>query len=236
MSYKRVILKVSGEALLDEKTHAPLSLAKAENLLLEIKTVASQFQLALVIGAGNFFRGEFFSKQSDLSRVAGDQLGMMSTMLNGLFLKEFFAKHQLKVKLVSALAVEGLIERYIPDRVNEYLNKGDLVIIVGGTGNPLVTTDTALCLRGVELNADLVLKATHKVDGVYSSDPLLDKNAKLYHRLSYDFVLQQELKIMDRTAFLIGKEQHLTLGIYNFNKAGALEKILKGQPEGTVVC
>ena len=235
MSYKRVILKVSGEALFDEVTHHALSLAKAENLVYEIKKVAPKYQLAIVAGAGNFFRGEFFSRDSGVSRVTGDQLGMMSTMLNGIFLREIFAKHGLKVKLVSALSVEGVIERYLPDRVNDYLDCGYLVIMVGGTGNPMVTTDTALCLRGVELKADLVLKATHKVDGVYSADPTTDNEAELYHQLSYDFVLNRNLKIMDRTAFLIGKEQHLTLGIYNFNKPKALENILEGRVEGTII-
>ncbi len=235
MNYRRIILKVSGEALFDEATCYAFSLSKAENLVCEIKKVVSKYQLAIVVGAGNFFRGEFFSKNSGISRVAGDQLGMMSTMLNGIFLREIFAKHGLRVKLVSALSVEGVIERYLPDRVSEYLDSGYLVIMTGGTGNPMVTTDTALCLRGVELKADLVLKATHKVDGVYSADPTMNDGAELYHQLSYDFVLSKNLKIMDRTAFLIGKEQRLTLGIYNFNKPGALENILEGKVEGTII-
>lgn len=229
----RVVLKLSGEALMGEAEHG-ISSKIIEDIAVDIKALVSKnIQVGIVVGGGNFFRGARLNGEA-VSRVTGDHLGMVATMLNAIAMRDIFNRLGIPTNAMSALPIDGLIERYDRNRAMSYLQQGLVVIFAGGTGNPLVTTDTALCLRGIELNADLLLKATN-VDGVYSTDPKKNPDAKFYSHLTYDEALTQKLEVMDLSAFSLGRDHKMKLRVFNIHKRGALLHIMQGLDEGTLV-
>lgn len=230
--YRRVILKFSGEALLGNKQHG-IDTAIIEKIAAELKPLQGQVQLGIVVGGGNFFRGGKLN-HAQVSRITGDHLGMIATMMNALAMYDVFTRMQIRTKVMSALPVVGMIEGYERAQAAAYLDQNFVVIFAGGTGNPLVTTDTALGVRGIELDADLLVKATN-VDGVYSADPHTNPQAKLYQKLTYAEALTQELAVMDLTAFYLCRNNKMKLRIYNVNKNNVLVNIIKGKDEGTLI-
>ena len=231
--YKRIILKLSGEALMGKK-NIGVDTKVVENIAQEIKPViAKQVQVGLVLGGGNFFRGATLEKDG-ISRVTGDHLGMIATIFNAIVMRDVFCRLGIPTKIMSALPIYSMVPQFDRVLACEYLTQGFVVIFAGGTGNPLVTTDTALCLRGVELGADLLLKATH-VDGVYTQDPQKYPNAKFYKKLTYDQALCERLAVMDFAAFCLGRDHNMKLRVFNVHKKGALLRIIQGKDEGTLV-
>lgn len=233
IKYQRIIIKFSGEALLGSQ-ESGIDTQIIANIVAEIKPLIDQkVQIGIIIGGGNFFRGAKLNQEL-ISRVAGDHLGMIATMLNAVAMQEVFMHLGVSTKTMSALPIEGIIEGYNRNKAREYLENNHCVIFAGGTGNPLVTTDTALGLRGIELDADLLLKATN-VDGIYSADPRIDQNAKLYTHLTYQEALAKELSVMDLSAFCLCRENKMKLRVFNMHKKGVLLKIIQGLDEGTLV-
>jgi uridylate kinase len=231
--YRRIMLKFSGEALLGKKS-CGIDTAVITNVAQEIKPLlANKVQVGVIIGGGNFFRGAKL-KQEMISRITGDYLGMFATMMNALAMRDVFEKLHIPTKIMSALPVPGIIEGHDRVKANHYLNQNFITIFAGGIGNPLVTTDTALSLRGIELNADLLVKATN-VDGVYSADPRINPKAKLYTHLNYQQALTKKLAVMDLTAFCLCRDHKMKLRVFNMHKRGALLRIVKGADEGTLV-
>lgn len=231
--YRRVMLKYSGEALMG-KTGFGIDTSIVKAIAEEVKSLAMRkVQVGIIIGGGNFFRGARLT-QGGIGRITGDHLGMIATLLNAITMREIFNSCGIPTKVLSALPIDGIVERF--DRINadRYLQHNQVVIFAGGTGNPLVTTDTALSLRGIELDADLLLKATN-VDGIYSADPKKNSKAKLYHHLTYQEVLTKELAVMDLAAFCLCRDQQMKLRVFNMHKKGALLRIICGGDEGTLV-
>ena len=232
-SRKRLVLKLSGEALAGKK-ECGIDTKIIEAIASDIKSVvAFRIQVGIVVGGGNFFRGAMLNGDG-ISRITGDHLGMVATMLNAIAMQDIFTRLKVPTKTMSALPIDGLIERYDYRRAIDYLTQGFVVIFAGGIGNPLVTTDTALCLRGIELGADLLLKATN-VDGVYSKDPKKNPSAKLYRKLTYDKALAEKLAVMDLSAFCLGRDHKMKLRVFNISKKGALLRIVQGLDEGTLI-
>ena len=230
---QRILLKLSGEALSGEKD-CGIDAAVIQRIATDIQSVIThKVEVGIVVGGGNFVRGARLN-DSRISRVAGDHLGMIATMLNAVAMQEIFINFQIPTKIMSALPIDGLIERYDYRRAIEYLAQGFVIIFAAGTGNPLVTTDTALCLRGIELKADLILKATN-VDGVYTKDPKKERSARFYHQVSYDEAIAKKITVMDLAAFVLGKEHQMKLRVFNLHKRGALLRIVQGLNEGTLV-
>ena len=233
VKYQRIMIKYSGEALLGRQ-ESGIDTEIIANIAAEIKPlIAQKVQIGMIIGGGNFFRGAKLNQQL-ISRVTGDHLGMIATMLNAIAMQEVFMQLGISTKVMSALPVLGMIEGYNRNLASEYLTNNHCVIFAGGTGNPLVTTDTALSLRGIELGADLLLKATN-VDGIYSADPRLEQNAQLYSRLTYQEALTKELAVMDLSAFCLCRDNKMKLRVFNMHKKGVLLKIMQGLNEGTLV-
>lgn len=231
--YGRVVLKFSGEALLGN-LECGIDSDVLHYLTREIKPVADAgVQVAIIIGAGNFFRGADLSKNG-VDRITGDHMGMIATMLNALALRETFLKENISTSIMSALPIAGIIPCYDLKQADEVLKKNQVLILAGGTGNPLVTTDTALSLRGIELKADLLVKATN-VDGVYASDPKKNPSAKLYDTLTYDEVLSKELAVMDLASFIMCRDHNMKLRVFNMRKKGALLNVVLGKHEGTLI-
>ena len=226
------MLKFSGEALQGKKQHG-IDPTVIEKIAAEIKPLQGRIQLGIIVGGGNFLRGGKLN-HSEISRITGDHLGMIATMMNALAMCDIFTRLQIRTKVMSALPVVGMIEGYERAQAADYLEQNFVVIFAGGTGNPLVTTDTALGLRGIELDADLLVKATN-VDGVYSADPRTNPQAKLYQKLTYAEALAQELAIMDLTAFYLCRDNKMKLRIFNINKNNALVNIINGKNEGTLI-
>ncbi len=231
--YQCILLKLSGEALLGENLVGidPNKLARISDEVASV--VKLGVQVALVIGAGNLVRGIEFSS-SGFDRVTADQMGMMATIINGLALRDAIENKSIPVKIMSALPVPGIADSFNRNKAKKALQKGNVVIFVGGTGNPLVTTDSAAALRGVEIGADIVFKAT-KVDGVFAADPIKNPKAKKYDTLTYDEVLEQRLGVMDMTAILLCRDNRLPLRVFNMNQQGALQQIVLGETVGTLV-
>ncbi len=233
-SPKRIILKLSGEALMGKKKEAGIDSKVIEKIAGDIKNLAkSQIQVGIVVGGGNFFRGAMLNGDG-ISRTTGDHLGMIATILNAIAIRDIFNSHNIPTKAMSALPIEGVIEHYDHLNADSYLNQGLVVVFAGGIGSPFVTTDTTLCTRGIELKADLLLKATN-VDGVYSKDPKKNQDAKLYSHITYDQALAENLRVMDLAAFCLGRDHKMKIQVFNINKEGALLRIMQGQEEGTVV-
>lgn len=200
----------------------------------EIKTlVEMEFEVALVLGGGNFFRGAGLA-DAGMDRVTGDHIGMLATVINSLSLQDALEKIGVFCRVMSALKINQVCEDYLRRRAIRHLQKGRVVIFAAGTGNPFFTTDTAASLRAVEISADLMLKAT-KVDGIYSADPMIDKNAVRYERLTYSKVLEDDLKVMDTTAIVMCRDHDLPLYVFNLNNEGDLIRAVNGEDVGTIV-
>lgn len=231
--YQRVLLKLSGEALMGEHQFG-IDPKIVDRIAQEVKELHDAgVQVAMVIGGGNIFRGVSLS-QEGLDRVTGDHMGMLATVINALALQDAMENHDLYVRVMSALPIHNVCEDFIRRRAIRHLEKGRIVIFAAGTGNPFFTTDTAASLRGIETGADVVIKGT-KVDGVYSSDPVKDPSAKLYDKLSYDQVIQEGLAVMDTTAIVLCRDNKIPIRVFNMNKKGALMRVIKGETEGTSV-
>ena len=231
--YQRVLLKLSGEALMGDQNFGidPQVLTYVSR---EVRNLIEQgIQVGLVIGGGNIFRGVGLAA-SGMDRVAGDHMGMLATVINSLALQDALEKNNVPARVMSALPIHQVCEDYIRRRAIRHLEKGRVVIFAAGTGNPFFTTDSAASLRGIEIEADVVIKAT-KVDGVYTDDPVKNPQATLYHNLSYDEVLDKKLNVMDATAIVLCRDHKMPIRVYNMTKAGALEKVIRGEQEGTIV-
>jgi len=231
--YRRILLKMSGEALMGQGPH-PIAPAVLDRMARDISEVYQLgVQVAIVIGGGNFFRGAALS-QAGINRITGDYMGMMATMMNALALRDSFERSALPVRVLSAIGMTGIVDQFHRRKAIHHLQQGRVVIFAGGTGNPLVTTDSAASLRGIEIDADIVLKATN-VDGIYSSDPVKNPDASLYHALSFQEALEKELAVMDLAAFCQCRDHGMPLQVFNINKPGALLRVVMGEKEGTVV-
>lgn len=200
----------------------------------EVKSLIAQgIQVGIVIGGGNIFRGVGLAA-SGMDRVSGDHMGMLATVINSLALQDALEKSGVPARVMSALPIHQVCEDYIRRRAIRHLEKGRVAIFAAGTGNPFFTTDSAASLRGIEIEADVVIKAT-KVDGVYSADPVKDPDATLFHNLTYDEVLDKKLNVMDATAIVLCRDHKMPIRVYNMTKEGALNKVIKGEQEGTLV-
>ena len=231
--YKRILLKLSGEALAGESGFG-VSANKLKHYANEIKSVYDLgVQIAIVIGGGNFFRG-IEAKESGLSRTQGDYMGMLATVINGLALQDVLEAVNIPTRVQSAIEMERICEPFIRRRAIRHLEKGRVVILTAGTGNPYFSTDTAASLRALELEVDVLLKAT-KVDGIYTDDPEKNKSAIKYDNLSYDDIMKYRFKVMDMTAFTLCEENKLPIIVFNIGETGNLKKIVLGETIGTVV-
>lgn len=233
MAYKRILLKLSGEALMGNRQYGidPQRLSEYANEIKE--TVAQGIQVAIVIGGGNIFRG-VAGASNGMDRVQGDHMGMLATVINGLALQSALENNGVATRLQSAIKINEVAEPFIRRRALRHLEKGRVVIFGGGTGNPYFTTDSAAVLRAIEIEADVILKGT-RVDGIYSSDPEKDASASKYNDISFDDVLKKGLKVMDTTAFTLSQENELPIIVFDMNKKGNLKKIISGEPIGTTV-
>ncbi len=231
--YQRILLKLSGEALLGDEDYGidPVIIGRIANEILEV--INTGVQVAIVIGGGNIFRGAGLA-QSGIDRVTGDHMGMLATLMNSLALQDAMEKVGVDARVMSAVSVHAVCEDYIRRRATRHLEKGRVVIIAGGTGNPFFTTDTAAALRAIEVGADIVLKAT-KVDGIYSADPKIDADAQMYESLSYDEVIEGKLGVMDANAIVLCRDQGMPIRVFNVFGSGNLMNIVNGEKVGTIV-
>jgi len=233
LAYRRVLLKLSGEALMGDEAYG-IDRATIERMVGEIAdVVASGLELAIVIGGGNIFRG-VAGGAAGMDRATADYMGMLATVMNSLALQDALRQRGVVARVQSALKIEQVVESYIRPKALRYLEEGKVVIFAAGTGNPFFTTDTAAALRGAEMGVELVLKAT-KVDGVYSSDPMADPDAKRYRRISFDEAIARHLKVMDATAFALCRDQKLPIKVFSILEEGALRRALSSDDEGTLV-
>ncbi|MGH8259013.1 MAG: UMP kinase [Steroidobacteraceae bacterium] len=231
--YARILVKLSGEALMGAADYG-IDPAVLKRIAGEIRDIAQMgVQTAVVIGGGNIFRGAGLAR-AGMDRVTGDQMGMLATVMNALAMQDSLESVGLQSRVMSAIRVNQVCEDYIRRRAIRHLEKGRVVIFAGGTGNPFFTTDTAASLRAIEINADLLLKAT-KVDGVYSDDPVHNPAAVRYPRLTFDKVLTDKLNVMDATAVVMCRDNRLPLRVFNLNRSGDLTRIARGEDVGTVV-
>ncbi|GAA4652791.1 UMP kinase [Kistimonas scapharcae] len=232
--YHRILLKLSGEALMGSEEFG-IDPKVLDRMALEIgQLVGIGVQVGLVIGGGNLFRGAALSA-AGMERVTGDHMGMLATVMNALAMRDALERSNINTRVMSAIPMSGVVEHYDRRRALRYLNSGDVVIFSAGTGNPFFTTDSAACLRGIEVDADLVLKAT-KVDGVYDQDPVKNPDAIKFDRLTYDDVLDRKLGVMDLTAICLVRDHQMPVRVFNMNKTGALLNVVVGGDEGTLVC
>ena len=233
MKYKRVLLKLSGEALMGNQQYG-IDSSILSNYASEIKSIVETgCQLAIVIGGGNIYRG-IQSEESGFDRVQGDHMGMLATIINGMALQSALESLKIETRLQTAIKMEQIAEPYIRRRAIRHLEKNRVVIFGAGTGNPYFTTDTAAALRAIEIEADVILKGT-RVDGVYSADPEKDSKAKKFDQISFDKAYDLGLKVMDLTAFTLCKENKLPINVFNMNIVGNLKKVCDGINVGTLV-
>jgi uridylate kinase len=231
--YKRILLKLSGEALMGDGAYG-IDRATIDQMVGEVAGVVSLgVQVAVVIGGGNIFRG-VAPGAAGMDRATADYMGMLATVMNALALQDAMRRIGLVSRVQSALTIEQVAEPYIRGKALRYLEEGKVVIFGAGTGNPFFTTDTAAALRGMEMGVDIVVKAT-KVDGIYTADPKKDPTATRYQRLTFDEAIGQNLKVMDATAFALCREQNLPICVLSIFKDGALRRFVLGEDEGTVV-
>jgi uridylate kinase len=231
--YKRILLKLSGEALMGDGSYG-ISRETIDGIVAEIAVVQKQgVEIGVVIGGGNIFRGVALGAEG-MDRATADYMGMLATVMNALALQDAMRRAGLNSRVQSALNIEQVIEPYIRGKAIRYLEEGKVVIFAAGTGNPFFTTDTAAALRASEVGAEIVLKAT-KVDGVYTSDPKKDAGAKRYSRLSFDEAIQRQLKVMDATALALCRDQRLPVNVFSIFRSGALARVVAGEDEGTLV-
>ena len=231
--YRRILLKLSGEALLGDEDYGidPEVLTRIATEIVEV--LGMGVQIGIVIGGGNIFRGAGLAR-AGMDRVTADHMGMLATVINALAMQDALERRQIVARVMSALQIHEVCEDYIRRRAVRHLEKGRVVIFAAGTGNPFFTTDTAASLRAIEIGADVLIKAT-KVDGVYSADPVTDPNAVRYRALSFDQVLTDRLLVMDATAIVMCRDNNLPLVVFNLNNAGDLLRIVRGEPLGTAV-
>ena len=232
-AYQRILLKLSGEALLGGHQYGidPEILQRIASEIIEL--VAIGVQVGLVIGGGNIFRGAGLA-EAGMDRVTADHMGMLATIINALAMQDALERKGASARVMSALQIHEVCEDYIRRRAIRHLEKGRVVIFAAGTGNPFFTTDTAASLRAIEIGADVMIKAT-KVDGVYSADPLVDPDAQRYGELSFDQVLTEKLRVMDATAIVMCRDNNLPLIVFNLNNVGDLVRIIRGETLGTAV-
>jgi uridylate kinase len=234
MAYKRILLKLSGEALMGEDDYG-INRAVIKRVVSEISEITRlDVEVAIVIGGGNIFRGMTSAASDRVDRVTADYMGMLATVMNALALQDAMRHGGLESRVQSALRIDQVVEPYIRGKAIRYLEEGKVIIFAAGTGNPFFTTDTAAALRGLEMNVDIVLKGT-KVDGVYSNDPKTDPDAKRYRNLSFDEAITKNLKVMDATALTLCRDQKLPLRVFSIFKAGALKRVVTGKDEGTLI-
>ncbi len=233
LNFKRVLLKLSGEVLAGQRKYG-IDPNLTHSIAKKIKSIHNKnIQLGIVIGGGNIFRGMSVAAKG-MDRVAADYMGMLATIMNSVALQSELEKLGCDTRVMSALSITQLAEPYIRRRATRHLEKNRIVIFGGGTGNPYFTTDTAAVLRGIEMNSDIIIKAT-KVDGVYSSDPIVDKKAIKYDNLSFKEVINKELKVMDMTAFTLCKENNLPIAVLNINEEKSLENFINNKKIGTII-
>jgi len=235
-AYKRIVLKLSGEALQGKKSHG-IDHAVLISIASQIKEIRDlKVDVAVVLGAGNIFRGQenTGSRGLDMDRSVADYMGMLATVINGLALQDVLEKSGVPTRVMTAIDMERIAEPYIRRRAIRHLEKGRVVIFVSGTGNPYFTTDTAAALRAMEINADAILKGT-QVDGVYSADPLKVKAAKKFLKLKYIEVLKKGLKVMDATAVSLCMDNKLPIVVFNLNRPGNIKRVVLGESIGTIV-
>ena len=231
--HKRVLLKLSGEALMGEDAYG-INRTIIERIFSEIAdVVALEVEVAVVIGGGNIFRG-MAPAAAGMDRATADYMGMLATVMNALALQDAMRRMNLVSRVQSALNIEQVVEPYIRGKAIRYLEEGKIVIFAAGTGNPFFTTDTAAALRGMEMNVELVLKAT-KVDGVYTDDPKTHPDAMRYKSITFDEAIMKNLKVMDATALTLCRDQKLPINVFSIFKAGAFKRIVVGEDEGTLV-
>ncbi len=233
MKYKRILLKLSGEALMGNQNHGidPVRLNEYATEIKEIQKTGTE--IAIVIGGGNIFRGVSGASKG-MDRVQADYMGMLATVINGLALQSALENNNVPTRLQTAIKIEAIAEPFIKRRATRHLEKGRVVIFGSGTGNPYFTTDSAAVLRAIEINADVILKGT-RVDGIYNEDPEKNKEAIKFDTLSFDDVLKKGLKIMDTTAFTLSQENKLPIIVFDMNTKGNLSRIIKGENIGTRV-
>ena len=233
MPYKRILLKLSGEALMGDRQYG-IDPKRIADYALEIKAVVEKgIEVAIVIGGGNIFRG-LAAASNGMDRVQGDHMGMLATVINGLALQSALEEIAVQTRLQSAIQINEVAEPFIRRRAMRHLEKGRVVIFGGGTGNPYFTTDSAAVLRAIEIEADVIIKGT-RVDGIYTADPEKDANATKFDNISFNEVLSKGLKVMDTTAFTLSQENELPIIVFDMNKKGNLLKIVSGEAIGTVV-
>ena len=231
--YNRILLKLSGEALSGTADFG-IDPKILDRMALEVKEVVDLgVQVGMVIGGGNLFRGASLH-EAGMERVTGDHMGMLATVMNALAMRDALERANIATRAMSAIQMTGIVEQYDRRSALRYLNAGDVVIFSAGTGNPFFTTDSAACLRGIEIDADLILKAT-KVDGVYSSDPSLDLSAVKFDKLSYDEVIEKRLGVMDLTAICLSRDHRIPIKVFSMQRPGALLDNVVGKKDGTLI-
>jgi uridylate kinase len=232
-AYKRVLLKLSGEALMGEDAYG-INRGTIERMVEDVAEVAKLgVEIAIVIGGGNIFRGVAPGAQG-MDRATADYMGMLATVMNALALSDAMRQAGIVSRVMSAIGIEQVVEPYVRPKALQYLEEGKVVVFAAGTGNPFFTTDTAAALRGAEIGAEIVLKAT-KVDGVYTADPKKDPSATRYESISFDAAIAQNLQVMDATAFALCRDQKLPIKVFSIVKPGALKRLILGEDEGTLV-
>jgi uridylate kinase len=232
--YKRVLLKISGEGFCHEGGFG-IEGPELENIARQCVEVAKMgVELAIVVGGGNFIRGATFAEDGHIPRATADYMGMLATVINALALQETMEKFGQPTRVLSAIGIHAVAEPFIRRRAVRHLEKGRCVVLAAGTGNPFFTTDTCAALRATEIEADVLLKAT-KVDGIYTSDPKKNADARLYTNVTYEDVLRDELKVMDLTAITMCKQQKLPLVVFNLKTAGNIARVMRGEPVGTKI-
>ncbi|GGK07043.1 UMP kinase [Luteimonas terricola] len=233
LAYRRILLKLSGEALMGDEDYGidPKVIHRLAEEIIEAQAAGAE--IALVIGGGNIFRGAGLAA-GGMDRVTGDQMGMLATVINALAMQDALEKLGAKVRVMSAIKINDVCEDYIRRRAIRHLEKGRITIFAAGTGNPFFTTDSGAALRSIEIGADLLLKAT-KVDGVYDSDPKKNPDATRFDRLTYDEVIGRNLQVMDTAAFALCRDSDMPLRIFDMDQPGQLLRILEGEPIGTLV-
>src|SRR5210317_1187112 len=233
MKYKRILLKLSGEALMGDRNYG-IDPNRLSDYAEEIKNIINKgIEVAIVIGGGNIFRG-LAGASNGMDRVQGDYMGMLATIINGLALQSALEETNLQTRLLTSIEMKQIAEPFIKRRAVRHLEKGRVVIFGGGTGNPYFTTDTAAVLRAIEVGAEVILKGT-RVDGIYTSDPEKDKTAVKFENITFKEVLRKGLKVMDTTAFTLSQENELPIVVFDMNKQGNLLRIVSGENIGTVV-
>lgn len=233
MEYKRILLKLSGEALMGDRNYG-IDPNRLSDYAEEIKNIIDKgIEVAIVIGGGNIFRG-LAGASNGMDRVQGDYMGMLATIINGLALQSALEETEIQTRLLTSIEMKQIAEPFIKRRAVRHLEKGRVVIFGGGTGNPYFTTDTAAVLRAIEINADVIIKGT-RVDGIYTSDPEKDASAVKFENITFKEVMSKDLKVMDMTAFTLSEENDLPIIVFDMNKKGNLMKVISGESVGTLV-